>query len=249
VTAAPTGHRFYGDLAPWWPLLSAPAEYEEEAAFAASLLRRGEIPVREVLELGSGGGNNAFHLKRSFTMTLVDLSESMLAVSRALNPDCTHAQGDMRTVRLGCQFDAVFIHDAICYMTTEADLRAAIETAFVHCRPGGVAVFEPDETTERFVPLTDHGGEDGDDGRAARYLLWSYDPDPHDGLTTTEFVFALREADGTVHHVHETHLHGLFPRATWMRLVGEVGFTASAVIEETTDDRPRRELFVGHKAA
>ncbi len=49
------GHRFYGDLAPWWPLLSPPAEYEEEAAFAASVLRRAEIPVREVLELGSGG--------------------------------------------------------------------------------------------------------------------------------------------------------------------------------------------------
>ena len=32
-------HRFYGDLAPWWPLISAPEEYAEEAAFAASLLR------------------------------------------------------------------------------------------------------------------------------------------------------------------------------------------------------------------
>ena len=36
-------------------------------------------------------------------------------------------------------FDAVFVHDAVVYMTTEADLALAIKTAFVHCRPGGIA--------------------------------------------------------------------------------------------------------------
>ncbi len=97
--AAP--RRLYSDLASWWPLISAPEEYVEEAAFAASLLRTANPPTRTVLELGSGGGNNAFHLKREFEMTLVDLSEEMLAVSRQLNPECEHIQGDMRTVRLG----------------------------------------------------------------------------------------------------------------------------------------------------
>ncbi|MHC4615594.1 MAG: class I SAM-dependent methyltransferase, partial [Planctomycetota bacterium] len=57
-----------------------------------------------VLELGSGGGNNASHLKKWFDMTLVDLSPHMLEVSRALNPECSHQQGDMRTVRLGTLF-------------------------------------------------------------------------------------------------------------------------------------------------
>jgi SAM-dependent methyltransferase len=243
------GHRFYGDLAPWWPLISAPADYEEEATFAASVLRQAAIPVREVLELGSGGGNNALFLKRWFSMTLVDLSESMLEVSRRLNPGCAHQQGDMRTVRLERQFDGVFIHDAICYMTTEADLRAAIDTAFAHTRPGGIAVFEPDETAETFVPTSEHGGEDGDDGRAARYLLWSYDLDPRDDLTTTEFAFVLRDAQGAVRHAHETHVHGLFPRDTWLRLVADAGFRATSVMEETTDERPLRELFVGHRPA
>ena len=68
----------------------------------------------------------------------------MLAVSRAQNPECTHVEGDMRTVRLGRRFDAVFVHDAVVYMATEADLRRAMETAFVHCEPGGAALFTPD---------------------------------------------------------------------------------------------------------
>ena len=119
--------RFYGDLAPWWPLISAPADYAEEAAFSASLLATADHGTTSVLELGSGGGNNASHLKALFTMTLVDRSPTMLDVSRALNPECEHVEGDMRDVRLGRTFDAVFVHDAIDYMTTEGDLRRAMQ--------------------------------------------------------------------------------------------------------------------------
>ena len=89
---------------------------------------------RTLLELGSGGGNNASHLKTQFDMVLVDPSPGMLAVSRQPNPECEHLEGDMRDVRLSRRFDRVLIHDAICYMTTEADLRSAIEMAFEHCR-------------------------------------------------------------------------------------------------------------------
>ena len=114
----------YGELASWWPLISGPRRHAEEAAFAASLLRTANPPTRTVLELGSGGGNNAFHLKNEFELTLVDLSDEMLTVSRRLNPDCDHLRGDMRTLRLERSFDAIFVHDAIDYMITEADLAA-----------------------------------------------------------------------------------------------------------------------------
>ena len=138
--------RMYTDLAPWWPLISPPDEYAEEAAEAARHLRAAAIPVREVLELGSGGGNNAVHLRAWFTMTLVDLNPAMLEVSEALNPGCEHVAGDMRTVRLGRTFDAVFVHDAVCYLLTEDDVLACLITAREHCRPGGIVVVVPDDT-------------------------------------------------------------------------------------------------------
>jgi SAM-dependent methyltransferase len=238
-------HRFYGDLAPWWPLISAPEEYAEEAAFAASLLSQAQPPTRTVLELGSGGGNNAFHLKSRFEMTLVDISESMVAVSRELNPDCEHLVGDMRTVRLGRQFDAVFVHDAIEYMTTEDDLRSAIETVHLHCRPGGVAVLVPDSIAENFEPSTDHGGHDGPDGRSVRFLSWDTDPDPNDCTTVTDYAFLLREADGTVRVAHDSHVLGLYPRELWLRILTETGFVARSVAEVTDEDRLPREFFVG----
>jgi SAM-dependent methyltransferase len=235
----------YGELASWWPLISPPAEYAEEAAFAASLLRTANPPTRTVLELGSGGGNNAFHLKNEFEMTLVDLSDEMLTVSRQLNPDCDHRQGDMRTLRLGRSFDAVFVHDAIDYMITEADLRQAAATAYEHCRPGGVALLVPDNIAENFEPSTDYGGHDAQDGRGARYLSWSSDPDPTDTRTRADYAFLLRQTDGSVHLVHDTHEFGLFPRALWLQVLTDVGFRARSVAEVTTENRPPREFFVG----
>lgn len=133
--------------------------------YREAIIKASERPVRTVLNLGSGGGNNASHLKKHFQMTLVDPLPGMLAVSQALNPECEHLEGDMRDVRLGRTSDAVFIHDAIMYITTEADLRRAMETAFIHCAPGGGAIFAPDYTRETFEPRTDHGGHDGN-GRA-----------------------------------------------------------------------------------
>ncbi len=241
-------HRFYSDLAPWWPLISPPEEYAEEAAYAAALLDSASIPMRDVLELGSGGGHIAVHLKERFAMTLVDLSQEMLEVSRRLNPECAHQQGDMRRLRLGITFDAVFVHDAVDYMTTELDLHRAMETAFVHCRPGGVAVFVPDHTAETFEPSTDHGGSDDDESRrGARYLEWTWDPDPADTWVQTEYVFLLREADGAMQVVHEAHCTGLFGRNVWLRLLAEVGFDAYTFTEQTSDDRTPRELFVGRR--
>jgi hypothetical protein len=182
-------------------------------------------------------------------MTLVDLSEDMLAISRRLNPGCEHRRGDMRTVRLGREFDAVFVHDAVDYMLDEDDLRRAAATAYAHCRPGGRALFVPDHTREIFEESSEHGGDDAPDGRGARYLGWTWDPDPADSRVRTDYVFLLRTADGTVRSVHETHVTGLFGRDVWLRVLTEAGFTAQAVTEPDVVDRTPRDLFIGDRPA
>jgi len=246
----PANHRFYGELADWWPLISPPEEYPDDAAQAAALFATATIPVRDVLELGSGGGHVAAHLKADFAMTLVDLSEAMLAVSERLNPECEHRQGDMRSVRLGRAFDAVFVHDAVDYMTTADDLRQAVATAAAHCRPGGIAVFVPDHIAETFAPGSDHGGEDAEDGRGVRFLEWTWDPEPGDDWALAEYAFLLREPGGAVRAVHETHRIGVFGRGTWLALLTAAGFTASAVPETQPEaGGVPRELFVGHRPA
>ena len=242
--------KLYGELAPWFHLLSSPPDYAEEAEFARGLIQEASAtaPIarsrKNVLELGSGGGNNASHLKAYFKMTLVDLSSGMLELSKKLNKECEHIQGDMKAIRLGRNFDAVFIHDAIMYMTNEADLERSLETASIHCKPGGGLLVMPDVIRETFVSLTTHGGHDSDngDGRSIRYIEWTFDPDPSDTTYTVDFAYLLRAGNEPVHVVHDTHVFGIFARDTWLRLLRSAGFEARAMA-----DPWGREVFTGKK--
>jgi hypothetical protein len=134
----------------------------------------------------------------------------------------------MRTVRLGREFDAVFVHDAIDYMTSTADLAAAVETAFVHTRPGGAAMFCPDHIRENFKPSTEHGGSDAD-GRGLRYLQWTWDPDPDDSRYTIDYAYLMRDPDGSVRSLHDRHECGLFGAEEWKSIVEDAGYVPELV--------------------
>ena len=187
--------------------------------YARTLEAASDAPVHSVLELGAVAATMPSHLKRRFNMVLVEPSAGMRALSCRLNPECEHVDGDMRSVRLAREFDAVFVHDAVCYMTTEADLRMAMQTAFVHCRAGGVALFAPDFVRETFRPSTDHGGSD-EELRGLRYLEWKWDPDPSD---STAVDYAYRCAGPREQCEHDRHVEGCSRAAT-----GSGSSTASA---------------------
>lgn len=234
--------KLYTELAGWWQLVSPTEDYADEAAFFRKLFEAED--AKTVLELGSGGGNVAWFLKRDFTLTLTDISDAMLAESKKQNPELEHLRGDMRALRLGRTFDGVLIHDAIMYMVSEEDLRAALVTAHEHCKPGGVVVIAPDWVSETFRPQTTHEGRDAGE-RGVRYLEWTWDPDPNDNKVNYEFILALKEGD-ELRAVVDRQIVGVFPRATWLRLLEDVGFEARAVEDPSTGGE-RSEVFLGHK--
>lgn len=212
-------NRLYTDVAPWWPLLSPPEDYAHEAELYLALLQ----PTASLLELGSGGGHLASHFPPDLDVVLVDLAPEMLAASRKLNPDRDHREADLRTLRLDRTFDAVLLHDAVMYMLTEEDLRAAYATAFAHLREGGRFGVLPDLTRESWSESTVGGGSSGPD-RAARMLEWRWDPDPSDTTFRVDMVYLLRHPDGRVESIHDPHTMGIFSRADHVRILREVGF-------------------------
>jgi SAM-dependent methyltransferase len=231
----------YTDLVPWYRIVDPAEDHRDEAASYQKALESAVSPSpMTLLELGAGAGNNAFHLKRRFECTLTDVSEAMLALSRELNPECEHRLGDMRSLRLGRTFDAVLVHDAVMYMTTEEDLLAVARTAFAHTRPGGAAVFAPDYFRETFSDATDLiEGEDGT--RAVRGIEWAWDPDPSDDTYTVEYSFLLRDG-AKMESVHDRHIEGLFAKATWVRILENVGYRVEMV--ERNDEGNVDEVFL-----
>jgi SAM-dependent methyltransferase len=239
-------YRLYGELAGWWPVISPPGEYAADAAAVEREFSAAGVPVRTLLDLGSGGGHIALHLRQHRSVTLIDMSADMLAVSRQLNPGCEHLQGDMRTIRLGREFDAVLVHDAVDYVISQADLALVAGTAFAHCRPEGIAVFAPDHTAETFRPGTGAGGGHDGTGRQASFTERTTDPDPGDDWILAEYEFTLRGPDGTVTVVPEAHRLGSFRRATWLALLTDAGFDAG-VRSLSVPGRSRRVLFTGRR--
>jgi hypothetical protein len=74
--------------------------------------------------------------------------------------------------------------------------------------------------------------------------LMSLPPDPGATTVRTEYTFTMREADGRVRTVHETHVTGLFRAADWRRLLNGAGFRVSSELETGAAGRT---LFIGHR--
>lgn len=226
-----TPPRLYDDLAWLWPLLSPPEHYESEAAVLAGLIEAHLRPEPDrpaaLLELGAGGGHTLVHLADRHDCTAVDLSEPMLENCRRLVPRADTVCADMRWVRLGRTFDAVFIHDAVDYLLNADDVRRTLDTAAAHLRPGGLCVVAPTYTRETFVD-----GDVADDGTTTdseqlTYFTFVHDPDPDDDTFEMILLYLIREArTRRVQVIEDRHTCGLFTAAQWLGWLRDAGFDA-----------------------
>ncbi len=235
--------RVYRDLAYLFELLTPREDYAEEAAYWRSLLREKLGPGRhKILELGVGAGHNLSYLTGDFEATAADVSEEMLKLCKKVNPGVELHAGDMRHIRLKKKFDAVLIHDAIVYMRSEDDLSAAFATAAAHLKPGGIFITGPDYYLDKFAgPRVEHFTR-ANASLELTYVEYAHDPDQSDTTMETILFYLVREK-GHLRIEHDRHITGLFPRATWIKLMEKAGFRVEPRI--ITSEGVPHELLVG----
>jgi SAM-dependent methyltransferase len=163
---------FGRDYASAYDSIYADKDYERECDLVEQAFRRfSDGPVKTVLDLGAGTGNHALPLaRRGYDVAGVDLSEEMVQIAREKAREGGVAiefrHGDLREVQLGRRFDAVLLMFAVLgYQRTNADVRAALENARAHLRPGGVLMLdlwygpgvltEPPEDRRRVIETPD----------------------------------------------------------------------------------------------
>ncbi len=238
-------NRLYNDLVHLWPLLDPPEDYAFEADFWRQTIREKLGPGRRrALELGVGGGHLLSNLTGDVEATAVDISEGMLAHSMRLNPGVKHLLGDMRSVRLGRAFEAVFIHDAISYMLTEDDLRAVFATAAAHLEPGGIIITVPDYFRETFKGTSVQSQTRTAGAKEFTYVQYVTDLDPTDTVIETVFVYLIKE-DGQIQVETDHHVTGIFPLSTWQDLLAQAGFEVETRPYPVYDDDLDGFLLVG----
>ena len=222
-------HRLYDDLAYLFPVITPPEHYEEEAAQWRKLLRQHLGPGRHrILELGVGGGHNLSHLKQEFDAAAVDISPRMLDLSRQLNPEVRHIQGDMRCLDLNEKFQAVLIHDAVSYLTCVDDLQKTVATAARHLAKDGVLIMAPDYFRETFISNRVTHFTNSIEGITVTFLEHTWDPDPSDTEIEVNMFFLIMK-DGTLTVEEDRHTLGLFPQSIWQDVLDEAGYTVEWV--------------------
>ncbi len=220
--------RLYHDLAWLWPLWEVSGRLCRLLCANSAVNRQyARTPVQTLLNMSCGGGKNAYHLKRHFTVTGIDISQPMLDLAIELNPECEFIQEDMRTCELGRLFDCVFVDDGIGYMLTRQDLAALFHTAWRHLSPGGVMIVAPEALKETFKQHVVRVSTANSPRKPANlditFIEHEDDPDPHDDTCDFTLIYLIRE-DGQLRIETDHDIGGIFSLEVWREALGAAGF-------------------------
>mgnify|MGYP003694359595 CR=1 FL=1 len=222
--------------------LSPPENYVEEAADLLERLGPLAPGPRTLLELGSGGDVSP----ASETALQPDAHGSlpgMLAVNRrsTLNPSISSGTCE------ACAWSASSMSSSYTmrsYATDAASVLATLQTAAIHCRPGGVVVASSSTCTGNIHASTDEGGYDGLDGRGFRTWSGVGIPIPPDDTYIVDYAFLLREASGQCGPHTIGNIEGLFARARWLEWFAAAGLS----VLSNDIDQWGRDVFLARAA-
>lgn len=143
---------FCSQYADQYDLLYSDKDYQAECDLIEGVFRRyAKGSIETILDLGCGTGSHAIPLaKRGYHVVGVDRSADMLSHARdkagevfpTRTPDIpAFVEGDVRTIDVGQQFDAVLMMFAVLgYQLTNEDVSAALGTVRKHLKTGGLFV-------------------------------------------------------------------------------------------------------------
>jgi SAM-dependent methyltransferase len=230
--------KLYTTLAPYYSVLNPNGIYDAEIWHYLSVLQENREQLHRIMELGSGVGAMAESFPSHFDVTLVDISEDMLFESQKRNPNKKHVQCDIRNISLetlGEKFDAILLHDAVMYLTTEEDLYKTFAAAKKCLCKDGVLLVVPDVYLEDFEEHFLAGGEDGwinNEPVSVRLSEWHWRNEKHEHQIFVEFSMLIRHEDQSVQNIHETHTMGLYSREQYVQNLQKAGFSNIVVRED-----------------
>jgi len=143
-------HNYTGKFSEIYDLFYAHKTYTQEANFVQSLLVRfGDQPAQNILELGCGTGTHSFLLEEfGHKIVATDLSQDMISKAQskaeARGSGVKFAAQDMiKLDQPGRPYDAVLcLFDSFCYVTENDDIEILLSRIRQHLKPGGLFIFE-----------------------------------------------------------------------------------------------------------
>lgn len=227
--------RFYDAVYSW-------KDYAREAAELKAVIRaRKRSPGRALLDVACGTGGHVPYLKDELDIEGLDLDPAMIEIARARHPGIPFHVGDMTGFDLGRRFDVVVtLFSSIGYARTVPRLNAAIACMARHVAPGGLLIVEPFFTPEawnRDVKLPSMNVVERPDLKLVRMTRWQ----PQADHVVAEFHYLVGLPDGTIEHLVEPHVMGLFTVADTLSAFA----TAGLAVEHDEKGLMGRGLYIG----
>jgi SAM-dependent methyltransferase len=127
----------------YYDLLYRDKDYDAEAEYVSTLLRKHGVVGRDILEFGSGTGKHG-RILAAHGFRVLGIEQSAEMVSQTCQSvDFSCVQGDIRRIDFSRHFDAIVsLFHVMSYQTQNADIEAVFSKAAQHLCPGGVFVFD-----------------------------------------------------------------------------------------------------------
>ncbi len=238
-----TKQLLHNKLAEYYDRIYDFKDYLDEAVRLQNLIIKYlETGGNSLLDVGCGTGLHLKHLKDDFSCTGVDVSKSMLKIARKNVKGVTFKEADMKTLRLGKQFDVIMcLLSSIGYVKTAARLEKTIQNFSKHLKKGGLALIEPSTAKSSYVcgepRVTTY---DGKDAKIARINYANL----RQATAVLNMHILIAERGKDVKYFIDKHELGLFGINNTLKTMKAAGLKAKYLKNGLM---PRRGLFVGIK--
>jgi SAM-dependent methyltransferase len=220
----------YDGLAPHYDAFTAGYEYGRWLDALEALAIEHGLAGKRLLDIGCGTGKSFIPmLGRGYEVVACDLSPSMVERAREKARDVEVVVADMRQLpRLGA-FDLITcLDDAVNYLTSPGELRAAMRGFARNLGPGGVALFDANTLTTYGTAFASDSALDRD----GAFICWrgEADPDPEPGMLASAWIEVFEAADdGSWRRSRTRHLQRHHPREEVAAAVAGAGLELVAV--------------------
>jgi SAM-dependent methyltransferase len=239
----------FGLYSQYYNLLYKEKDYQSEADFVDTLIRKYNKDAKTLLDLGCGTGKHDIALSKKYIVTGIDQSPQMLSIARqntdaakltAESSNITFQQGDIRTICLDKQFDSVIsLFHVMSYQTGNDDIRDVFYSVKKHLKSAGVFIFDfwygPAVLTEKPSIRVKHMEDDAIRcTRVAQPVMH-----PNDNLVDVNYSLTVTDKQTQkVDELRETHRMRYLFMPEIKIVLAETGFEICEVGEWLTANEP-----------
>ena len=233
----------HNQLAKYYDRVYSFKDYLDEAVrLQNAIIKYSESGGNTLLDVGCGTGLHLKHLKDDFVCTGIDISKNMLKIARKNAKGVTFKEADMKTLKLGKQFDVIIcLLSSIGYVKTTASLEKTIKNFSMHLKKGGLALIEPSHAKSAYVSgeprITTYNGKDA---KIARVNFTKI----RQATAVLNMHILISERGKDAKYFLDTHELGLFGINNTLRIMKTAGLKSKYLKNGLMTGR---ELFVGIK--